>query len=105
MLGRSREEQNQRDLAALREEVGQLGADLKELASTLHSLGARNLGPAAERLQDAVADAGRKAGRRLRGAIPPTSATPQRMAGIAFAAGLIIGFLLRPGSSEREDAP
>lgn len=91
MLGRSREEQNQRDFAALRSEIEQLTADLRELTGTLHGLAARNIAPAGERLREAAGKARDKVRASL--AAPPTN--PERLAGAAFAVGFVIGLLLR----------
>lgn len=102
MFGRSREEQNQQDFAALRAEVDQLATDLRELTGTLHSLGARNIGPAGERVRDAAARARKKVRDALTG--PPTN--PDRLAGIAFGIGFLIGALLRrrtPRQSREEE--
>lgn len=91
MFGRSREEQNQQDFAALRAEIDQLATDLRELTGTLHSLGARNIGPAGERVREVAARARKKVHDAFTG--PP--ANPDRLAGIAFGAGFLIGVLLR----------
>ncbi len=92
MLGRSREEQNQRDLAALRAEVDRVGEDIRALAETLRSLGSRNLGPAAARLQDTAAAMAKTARRKLQGG---TAAKPIYAAGAAFCLGAMLGFFLR----------
>lgn len=91
MLGRSREEQNQRDFAALRSEVDHLAADLRALTGTLRDLGVRNIAPAGERLRDAAGKARDKVRASL--AAPPDN--PERLAGAAFAVGFVIGLLLR----------
>ena len=100
MLGQSREEQNQRDLAALRAEIDQLTRDLRALTGTLRGLGARNLAPAGERLREA-ADRARQ---KVRASLAAPPANPQRLAGAAFAVGFVIGVLLRgrprPAQSE-----
>lgn len=100
MLGRSREEQNQRDLAALRAEVDRLGDDLRALTATLQGLGRRNLGPAAARLRDAAAAMAQSAGGKMRST---PAARPGTAAGIAFCVGVAIGFILRPGKCESAD--
>lgn len=99
MLGRSREERNQQDFAALRAEVAQLGDDLRALTGTLHSLGSRNLPPAAARVRDAAAATAQAACRKLRGRA--IAAKPGYAAGIAFCVGVALGFVLR--SAPREE--
>lgn len=95
MLGRSREEQNQKDIAALRAEIDRLGQDLRGLSETLYSLGSRNIGPAAARVREAAATLAQSAGRKARGT--PSAAKPGYAAGIAFCVGAAVGFFLRPG--------
>lgn len=102
MFGRSREEQNQQDFAALRAEVDQLTTDLRELTGTLRRLGARNIGPASEHVREAAAQARRK----VRDAFTGPPANPERLAAAAFGVGFLIGMLLRrrAPSQDRDDA-
>lgn len=101
MFSRSREEQNQRDLAALRAEVGQLGTDLRALAETLRDLGSRNLGPAASRLQDTAAAMAKAARKKLSGG--KDRANPTYATAAAFCVGALVGFLLHPGSGGEDE--
>mgnify|MGYP006278299799 CR=1 FL=1 len=95
MLGRSREEQNQKDFAALRAEVDHFAADLRELTSTLGRLGARNI---AEPVGDRVRETADKVRRKVHDTLARPSANPDRLAGLAFCAGFAIGLLLRARS-------
>lgn len=98
MFGRSREEQNQQDFAALRAEVDQLATDLRELTGTLHRLGARNIGPASERVREAAA----RTRKRVRDVFTGPPANPDRLAGVAFGVGFLIGVLLRRRAPQQD---